>query len=83
MKRGNQSRLDKLTKTKPQRVYVFWVPKGRADDVNIADANQWLQRVGLPARTRPMIFVNPKLDEMWVEVIEDFAAVMAQASAHP
>ena len=78
MKRGNQSRLNKLAKAKPKRVFVFWAPPGRTDDVNIADANQWLEGAGLPPNKQPMIFVNAKLTEMRVETIDDLGAMLAE-----
>jgi hypothetical protein len=47
MNRSLQNRIDRLSKTNPQKAYVFWVPPGRSDEINIADANQWLEEANL------------------------------------
>ena len=82
MNRSFQNRIDKLSKSKPEPTYVFWVPPGRSDEISIKEANQWLKEAGLPANPNPMIFKNAKADKMQVEIIEDFGALIENARKH-
>ena len=78
MKSGNQGRLKKLAMAGPQRVYVFFVPPGRSNEDNVAEANKLLEGMGLPPNKHPMIFEFEKQTETSIGAIDDFGAMLAE-----